>query len=116
MKITIVGSSQYRDKILKLAEELRREGHEVRVPAFDDHPEFDELQVCKYNRESIEWADEVHLFWDNRSPGAVFDMGMVFALRKPLVIEYIESKTFEGVFRKYEKECHGLAEQVRRGC
>jgi len=101
MRITIIGSTQYRDRIERHAEELRAKGHEVRIPAFDDHPQFDELRMCEYNRSCIEWADEVHMIWDARSIGTVFDMGMVFALRKPLKIVYIESKTLVNVFRKY---------------
>jgi len=101
MRITIIGSTQYRDRIERHAEELRAKGHEVRIPAFDDHPQFDELQMCEYNRSCIEWADEVHMIWDARSIGTVFDMGMVFALRKPLKIVYIEPKTLVNVFRKY---------------
>jgi hypothetical protein len=84
------------------------DGHDVRTPAFDMHPDLDELGICEYNRGLIEWADEVHVIWDGRSVGVIFDLGMLFALRKPLVIEYIESKTFKGVMEKYaERSVHG---------
>lgn len=102
-KATIIGSSQYRDKFLELQDRLNREGYVVRVPAFDDHPDFDEYDVCNYNRSFIEWADIVYLIWDNRSLETVFDFGMVFALRKPFKIEYIEPKTIAGVMKKYEE-------------
>lgn len=57
MKITLIGSTQYKDKFIRCKEELESEGHEVRIPAFDDHESFDELDVCTYNRELIHWAD-----------------------------------------------------------
>jgi nucleoside 2-deoxyribosyltransferase len=102
MKIVIIGSTQYQDKFTILKQKLESEGHEVRIPAFDHHPEFDELQVCEYNRSLIEWSDEVRMIWDRRSTGTIFDFGMTFALRKPFKIEYLEPKTFENVMRKYE--------------
>jgi len=102
MKITLIGSTQYHEKFLSVKERLEAEGHEVRIPAFDHHKELDELGVCEYNRDLIEWADEIHMIWDQRSVGTIFDFGMCFMARKPLVIEYLEPKTFAGVMGKYE--------------
>lgn len=102
MNFAIIGSSQYLDKFKALKEHLEHCG-EVRIPAFDDHPEFNELQLCEYNRSIIEWADSVYVIWDGRSVGTVFDFGMAFALRKPIVIEYIEAKTIANVMRMYEQ-------------
>lgn len=104
MKVTVIGSTQYREKILEHARYLKAQGHEVRVPAFDDHPELDELGVCEYNLEAIKWADEIHMIWDQRSPGVIFDFGMTFALGKPFRIVYLEPKTFTGVMKKYEQK------------
>ena len=102
MKITIIGSTQYKQKFIDLKASLESEGHKVRIPAFDDHPTLNELGVCLHNRELIEWADEVHLIWDQRSTGTIFDFGMCFMAQKPLVIEYLEPKTFKNVMLKYE--------------
>lgn len=104
MKVTIIGSTQYQDKIREHAQKLRKEGHTVFIPAFDDHPELDELGVCEYNLALIEKSDEVHIVWDQRSYGTVFDFGMSFALRKPIRIIYLEPKTMAGVMRKYERK------------
>ena len=102
MKIAIIGSTQYKDKFIKQQIVLELQGHEVRIPAFDDHPDLDELGVCQFNRECIQWADEIHVIWDQRSTGTIFDFGMCFALQKPIKIIYMEPKTFKGVFEKYE--------------
>lgn len=104
MKIAIIGSSQYLELFMSVRDKLLTLGNDVRTPAFDSHPEFNELQVCEYNRSIIEWADRIHIIWDQRSMGTVFDFGMVFMARKPIVIEYIEPKTFRGVMEKYEHE------------
>ena len=101
MKITLIGSTQYKIKFEQVKGRLEAEGHEVKIPAFDSHPDLDDLGVCAHNRDLIEWADEVHVIWDQRSTGTVFDFGMVFMARKPLVIEYMETKTFRGVMEKY---------------
>jgi len=104
MKIAIIGSTAYKNRIFRHMFNLKSEGHEVKIPAFDEHPELDELGICKYNRSIIEWADEVHVFWDQRSMGTVFDFGMAFMARKEIKIIYLEPKTFANVMRKYEKE------------
>lgn len=105
MRIALIGSSQYQNKFGEIKARLESEGHDVRCPAFDSHEQLDELGICEYNREIIEWADEVHVIWDQRSVGTVFDFGMCFASRKPLAIEYIEPKTFRGVMEKYAARC-----------
>lgn len=107
MKITIIGTTSYQGKMAEHANRLKAAGCDVKVPAFDNHPDLDDLGVCKYNRDLIEWADEVHLFWDQRSMGTVFDFGMAFMARKPLKILYMETKTFKGVMEKYS--CESMA-------
>lgn len=102
--IVIIGSTQYIEKIKTHANKLRAKGKEVILPAFDDHPELDELGICEYNRGLIERADEVHIIWDQRSMGTLFDFGQAFALHKKIKIIYLEPKTFGGVMKRYEKK------------
>jgi len=101
VRIAIIGTAIYKKQMQDYARRLEGEGHYVTLPAFDDHPELDELGVCEFNRKMIEGADEVHMFWNQRSVGTLFDFGMVFALRKKLKIIYLEPKTFIGVMKKY---------------
>jgi hypothetical protein len=103
MKILIIGSSQYRDRIEEHAHKLRQAGHTVRIPAFDSHPDLDDFGVCQYNKGLVQTSDEVHMIWDRRSTGTIFDFGMVFMAGVPLKIIYLEPKTFEGVMKKYEE-------------
>ena len=44
------------------------------------------LEICMQNREAIERADCIFLIFDPSSSGSLFDLGMAFALEKPLVI------------------------------
>jgi nucleoside 2-deoxyribosyltransferase len=104
-KAAIIGSTQYGGKFHALKMELEYQGYIVKMPAFDSDKDKDELQVCEHNRAMIEWADVVYVIWDARSVGTIFDFGMCFAMRKPIIIHYIESKTFAGVMEKYAAEC-----------
>lgn len=68
-------------------ERLEREGHMVHAPWRDTSQEVGRtaLDVCRDNADAIAAADEVHVFWDGASQGALLDMGAAIALRKPLV-------------------------------
>jgi hypothetical protein len=88
---------------MKHKAEMEDEGHEVMIPVFDSQPGFDELQISRYNRKMIRWADRVDIIWDQRSVGTVFDFGMTFMAEKPIKIVYLEPKTFKGVMEKYER-------------
>lgn len=103
MKIVILGTTSYLNKMIKHKIELEKGGHKVKLPVFDSHPELDELEICKFNRGIIKWCEEIHVFWDQRSIGFIFDFGMVFALNKPLKIMFLEPKTLTGVLTAYEK-------------
>ena len=101
MKITIIGSTAYQIKIQNHANGLRGSGHEVYIPAFNSKPYLDELGIFTHNRELIEKSDEVHVIWDCRSNGTIFDLGMCFALRKPIKIIYLSTKSVLGFAKQY---------------
>ena len=113
MKVTLIGSHAYRDKMMKYKHDLEQEGYEVKIPAFDYHPDFNELQIFEYNLSIIVWADRVDIFWDKRSFGTVLDFGMTFALGKPIKIVYMEHKTVENGMRQYQEAHQDLA--IRKG-
>ena len=101
MKILLIGSHRYKGTMAISANNLKNEGHEVKIPAFDDHPDWNEYKICKHNLELVKWADELFLWWDRRSMGTIFDFGMAFALYKPMkVINEVkrsECKSYENV-------------------
>lgn len=104
--VMLMGSTVYKEKMVEHAHKLREEATEtinILMPTFDDVISLDAIELCEQNRDSIEKADEIHLFWDQRSIGTIFDFGMAFALRKPVKVIYLEPKTFAGVIQKYAK-------------
>jgi nucleoside 2-deoxyribosyltransferase len=68
------------------ADKLRRDGHVVHFPP-DDAPQDDPTgaEICRVHRIAMAKADEVHVFWDIDSKGSHFDLGMAYALNKPIV-------------------------------
>ena len=87
--------------MLKHKKELEKMGVTVFLPAFDSRPDLDSLGICEHNKALIEKADAVHIFWDQRSMGTVFDFGMCFALGIPVKLIYMETKTFKKVMEGY---------------
>lgn len=108
MKITIIGSTSYIEKMLNHKNDLEQDGNEVKLPAFDSYKDMNEYEVCKYNKEAIEWANIVHVIWDARSSGTIFDLGMCFALQKPIKIIYLNGKTFINFIKQYDEKSERL--------
>ena len=102
MRVVIIGSHRYKEKIEELKSKLEKEGHKIKIPAFDSHPEFNELEICTYNKKLIKWAQKIYIIWDRRSYGTVFDFGMAFALGKDVEVSYLEPKVMENVMIQYE--------------
>ena len=71
------------------ATRLRCQGHEVFYPARDNTAAKTDsfgAALCSENCAAMRLADEVHVYWDSESKGSFFDLGMAFALGKPLVL------------------------------
>lgn len=68
------------------AQELRDKGHHVHFPP-DDAPQEDPTgeAICSTHLAAMKSADEVHVFWDVKSSGSHFDLGMAYALDKRIV-------------------------------
>ena len=69
------------------------EGDKVFLPHLDaPQKDISGVEIVRKEIEAINWADEVHLFWDSNSKGSHFDLGVAFALKKKIVIikEYQE--------------------------
>jgi nucleoside 2-deoxyribosyltransferase len=65
---------------------LEAQGHSVHFPP-RDAPQDDPTgqRICEVHRAAMEAADEVHVLWDIDSKGSHFDLGMAYAMRKPIV-------------------------------
>lgn len=85
------------------------EGHKVYYPARDtDQNDPIGYRICADNRHALENADRVAVFFDKESQGSLFDLGMAFALRKPIEIvnkseiEPTEGKSFTNMLLEWE--------------
>ncbi len=104
---------------------LEAQGHCVHWPARDTVQEDDTngWQVCEENARAIIEADEVHVWWDPRSQGSVFDLGIAWALRmlafyppawarEPILVlantfDVPPGKCLEKVLRRWAEESGG---------
>ena len=97
MKIFIIGSVRNASPEVKQSLDdhvtnLEEEGHIVHLPHRDTKQEATGINICLQNFEAIHQSDEVHLFYCGTSQGTHFDMGVAFALDKP--IRVIENEDF----------------------
>jgi len=104
MKIFIIGSTALQARMQEHAFKLMTQGHEPVTPMFDKQ-DATVISTLEHNRTLMEWADEVHLIYDGRSYGSIFDFGMAFALRKPMKIIYISPKNMVEGMKEYAASC-----------
>jgi hypothetical protein len=58
-------------------------------------------RICTEHRAAMDWCDECHVFWDSTSSGSHFDLGMAYALRKP--IKLVRAYQEDGAGKSYQK-------------
>lgn len=92
-------------ELLLHARKYENMGWKVHLPYRDTKQEQSGLEICEENREAIAKAEEVHIYYIPESTGSKFDLGVVFALRKKLVlineIKRPEEKSFQQVVYDY---------------
>ena len=91
--IFVIHSKGLTDKAVELAEDLISKGHEVYVPGIRTPQDTDELTISITNRDAMRKADEVVIIWDGTSHGAIFDLGMAFAMGKKIKLHYYIKKS-----------------------
>ncbi len=109
IKVFIIGSTAYYEKMVEHKHKLEATGrYTVTLPVFDSEPDLNEVAICSRNVDAIRAADEVHIIWDGRSTGFLFDLGAAFALKKKLVLVYLNHKTLYNLVKQitvsYETE------------
>lgn len=94
------------EDIRAYATKLRGDGHEVHFPT-DDVNQDDPTgaAICRSHLDAMKEADEVHVFWDIASKGSHFDLGMAYALGKPL--RPVECYEPDGPGKSYWKVMQG---------
>lgn len=72
------------ENYVKLLESQR---HEVHFPPRDvNQDDRTGYNICEAHRKAMEEADEIHVAWDGKSEGCLFDLGMAFALKKRISV------------------------------
>ncbi len=67
------------------AKQRRDAGHWVHFPPDDvDQNDPTGKGICRDHLAALEDSDEVHVFWDVKSSGSHFDLGMAYALQKKI--------------------------------
>lgn len=77
---------EYRKTLENYVAALEEKGWEVHLPHRDTDQEASGFDICTQNMNAINKADEIHIFYSEKSTGTHFDLGVAFALNKKLVI------------------------------
>ena len=100
----------YQEAIESQVANLEQQGNQVYFPSRDtDQDDPTGLNICRQNREAIGNADMVYIIWDGKSTGSLFDLGMAFAMNKPIrtVIGYFppatNGKSFQSMVYDWEE-------------
>ena len=92
-------------------DELEINGWQVHWPprdTFQNDPTG--LDICRENREAIREANMVYVIWDGKSIGCLFDLGMAFAMNKPIRVIMLPDpsadggKSFQKMIRAWSEE------------
>ncbi len=108
MKIYIIcpvrGVSDEKQSVIdSYASGMEDDGHEVHNPKYAVEQDDDTgYGICKGHLEGMRSCDEVVVFYDETSKGSFFDLGMAYALDKPIFFE-------EFFTEKPSTKCYPLA-------
>jgi len=84
--VRMVGETE-RKKIENYVASLEKSGHRVHWPERDTNQNDGiGLRICRDNRAAIKEADEIHIWWNEKSQGSLFDFGMAFAQEKKIIL------------------------------
>jgi hypothetical protein len=85
---------------------LEANGYVVHWPHRDtDQSDDTGFRICSDNAAAIAAAEVVHVIWDGHSQGCLFDLGIAFALRKPIIPLDLpaprEGKSFQNMIEEW---------------
>lgn len=99
-------TEEYKLKLEEYVAELESLDYIVHLPHRDTNQNVSGVEICSQNRDAIKISDEVHIFYSSSSQGTHFDMGMAFAMNKPIIVvenEQIgEGKSFPRMLMEWE--------------
>lgn len=83
--------------IEKFVEEKYNTGYTIHAPHLNTRQKdlFGGYAICRQNAEALASSEEVDIYYDQSSTGSVFDLGVAYALGKPLIILNKEQIEFD---------------------
>ena len=110
-------SDEYQAKLEAYVASLENGGCKVHLPHRDTNQNAKGIDICKENAKAIFEANEVHIFYSKTSQGTHFDMGVAFALNKPLIVveneEYGEGKSYPRMIDEWQNQMAAIADKER---
>ncbi len=98
---------------------LETAGHKVHFPPRNTNQnDLVGLNICSENRAAIMGADEIHIYYNPKSEGSLFDFGMTFMADKPIKlinkydIERTPYKSFQNVLLELDEKYKSKTVQV----
>lgn len=95
-----------REKLEKYVLFLESNGYKVHLPHRDTNQNASGYDICVENMNAIKSAEEVHIFYNGKSQGIHFDMGVAFALDKKIFVveneEYGEGKSYPRMLDEWQ--------------
>ena len=90
------------EQLAEIVRDAEDSGIIIHWPKRDTDQSGNGTAICQQNRQAIEEADEVWLWYDPNSQGSLFDIGIAWGLRKSVVLvgpipERTEKKSFNNV-------------------
>jgi len=104
---TVRGATdEYKRTLESYVGQLESDGHSVHLPHRDTDQHGRGVDICRENSSAIFKAHEVHVFYSSKSQGTHFDLGVAFALNKPLIVveneDYGPGKSFPRMLDEWE--------------
>ena len=100
-------NNNYVAKLEKYVKMLEIDGHKVHLPHRDTNQNANGIDICLQNKNAIKESDEVHIFYNSKSQGTHFDMGVAFAFDKKIIIVeneiFGEGKSYPRMLAEWEK-------------
>lgn len=95
--------------VAALVVQLEGQGYKVHFPPRDTNQNDPTgLQICRDNARAIFAADVIHVIWDGKSQGCLFDLGIAFALGKKIspisLPEPTEGKSFQNMIGAWARD------------
>jgi nucleoside 2-deoxyribosyltransferase len=101
-------SEEYRNKLEAFVKEKEAQGWQIHLPHRDTNQNARGYDICLQNAEAINLAHRIFIFYSPNSQGTHFDMGVAFALCKPIeiveTVEYGGGKSYPRMLQEWAEE------------